>query len=87
MTSSLRSLLKKIVRKGRLQITGVDGRSEIFGDGSGPMIALRFTDAEAEAQLYADPQLKLAELYMDGRMRAEAGDIYELLALIKTNTL
>lgn len=87
MTSSLRSLLKKIVRKGTLQITGVDGRSEVFGDGSGTMVALRFTDAEAEAQLYADPQLKLAELYMDGRLQVEAGDIYELLALIKSNTL
>lgn len=87
MTSSLRSLLNRIVRKGTLQITDADGRSEVFGDGSGEMIALRFTDAEAEQQLYADPQLKLAELYMDGRMVVEAGDIYQLLALIKSNTL
>ena len=87
MTSSLRSLLKKIVRRGTLQITGSDGRSEVFGDGSGEMIALRFSDAEAEAQLHADPQLKLAELYMDGRMVVEDGDIYQLLALIKSNTL
>lgn len=87
MTSSLRSLLKKIVRRGTLQITGSDGRSEVFGDGSGEMIALRFSDAEAEAQLHADPQLKLAELFMDGRMVVEDGDIYQLLALIKSNTL
>ena len=87
MTSSLRSLLKKIVRRGTLQIIGADGRSEVFGDGSGDMIVLRFTDAEAEAQLHADPQLKLAELYMDGRMVVEAGDIYQLLALLKSNTL
>jgi cyclopropane-fatty-acyl-phospholipid synthase len=87
MASSLRSLLKRVVRKGTLQITGADGRSEVFGDGSGDMIALRFTDAEAEPQLYADPQLKLAELYMDGRMVVETGDIYQLLALIKSNTL
>ncbi|GEO84080.1 MULTISPECIES: SAM-dependent methyltransferase [Alphaproteobacteria] len=87
MTSSLRILLKKIVRKGRLQVTGADGRIETFGDGGGEMISLRFTDAEAERQLHDDPQLKLAELYMDGRMVVEAGDIYQLLALIKSNTL
>ncbi len=35
----------------------------------------------------ADPPLKLGELYMDGRILIEHGDIYEFLALIKDNTL
>ena len=87
MASSLRSLLQKIIRNGTLEFTGAEGKRLTFGDGEGTPVAIRFTDAKAEKELYVDPQLKLGELYMDGRMLVEKGDIYDLLALIKSNTL
>ncbi|CCF18190.1 Cyclopropane-fatty-acyl-phospholipid synthase [Pseudorhizobium banfieldiae] len=86
MASSLRRLLAKIIKKGRLTVSGPAG-SQVFGDGGGRTVAIRFTDAEAEEEIASDPQLKLAEVYMDGRLLFEEGDIYELLAIVKDNTL
>lgn len=50
-------------------------------------MTVSFTDAAAERELAGDPQLKFGELYMDGRLRIDEGDIYGFLALIKDNTL
>lgn len=86
MNSSLRALLSKIIKVGRLQVFGPGGE-EWFGDGGGREVTIRFTDEAAEAELVADPALKLGELYMDGRILVERGDIYEFLALVKDNTL
>jgi Cyclopropane fatty acid synthase and related methyltransferases len=87
MASSLRVLLERIIRKGSLEVVGADGRKQTFGDGTGKPLKIRFTDNRAEDELYRDPQLKLGEVYMDGRLIVEEGDIYDLLALVKSNTL
>ncbi|MFC3162396.1 SAM-dependent methyltransferase [Ciceribacter thiooxidans] len=87
MTSKLEGLLNRIVRTGTLTATTADGQSRNYGDGTGEPIAIRFTDQKAENELVDDPQLKLGEIYMDGRMVMDAGDIYDLLALVKSNTL
>ncbi|MGV1801805.1 class I SAM-dependent methyltransferase [Agrobacterium vitis] len=87
MASSLRGMLMRIIRKGTLEVIGADGQMQRFGDGSGPPIAIHFFDDEAEDDIYRDAQLKLGEIYMQGRMAFEKGDIYDLLALVKTNTL
>ncbi|WP_429931788.1 class I SAM-dependent methyltransferase [Agrobacterium vitis] len=87
MASSLRGMLMRIIRKGTLEVIGADGQMQRFGDGSGPPIAIHFFDDQAEDEIYRDAQLKLGEIYMQGRMAFEKGDIYGLLALVKTNTL
>ncbi|MCF1467454.1 class I SAM-dependent methyltransferase [Agrobacterium vitis] len=87
MASSLRGMLMRIIRKGMLEVIGADGQMQRFGDGSGPPIAIHFFDDQAEDEIYRDAQLKLGEIYMQGRMAFEKGDIYDLLALVKTNTL
>ncbi|MCM2440774.1 class I SAM-dependent methyltransferase [Agrobacterium vitis] len=87
MASSLRGMLMRIIRKGTLEVIGADGQMQRFGDGSGPPIAIHFFDDQAEDEIYRDAQLKLGEIYMQGRMAFEKGDIYDLLALVKTNTL
>jgi cyclopropane-fatty-acyl-phospholipid synthase len=86
MASSLQDLLSKIIRIGTLTVRGSGGEAHL-GGGGGRTVAIRFTDSAAERELLADPQLKLGELYMDGRLVVEEGDIYEFLALIKDNTL
>jgi cyclopropane-fatty-acyl-phospholipid synthase len=86
MTSSLRRLLAKIIKKGGLSVSGPVG-AQTFGNGGGRNVSMRFTDAKAEEEIAADPQLKLPEVYMDGRLVFEEGDIYDLLALVKDNTL
>ncbi len=86
MTSSLHALFSKIIKVGRLTVRGSGGETH-YGGGGGRSVTLRFTDEAAERALVRDPQLKLGELYMDGRMLVEEGDIYEFLALVKDNTL
>ncbi|KQQ58400.1 cyclopropane-fatty-acyl-phospholipid synthase [Rhizobium sp. Leaf311] len=86
MASSLHGLLGKIVKTGNLVVTGPGGL-HVFGDGTGERVALNFTDEEAMDDIARDPALRLAEIYMEGRMAVVEGDIYDFLALIKKNTL
>lgn len=86
MASSLRTLVAKIIKIGSLTVRGPSGE-ETFGKGGGRKVTIRFTDAQAEEELAADPALKLGELYMEGRLLIDEGDIYEFLALVKDNTL
>lgn len=86
MASSLHALLGKIVKTGSLVVTGPGGL-HLYGDGTGKKVALNFTDDAAMDEIAADPALKLAEMFMEGRMAVVEGDIYDFLALIKSNTL
>lgn len=86
MASSLHDLLGKIVKTGNLVVTGPGGL-HVFGDGTGDRVALKFTDDAAMEDIARDPALRLAEIYMEGRMAVVEGDIYDFLALIKKNTL
>jgi cyclopropane-fatty-acyl-phospholipid synthase len=86
VASSLHTLFSKIIKIGRMTVRGSGGEIQ-YGNGGGRSVTVRFTDEAAERALAYDPQLKLGELYMDGRMVVEEGDIYEFLALIKDNTL
>lgn len=86
MASSLHALLGKIVKAGNLVVTGPAGL-HVFGDGTGPRVALNFADNAAMDDIAKDPALKLAEIYMEGRMAVVEGGIYDFLALIKKNTL
>jgi cyclopropane-fatty-acyl-phospholipid synthase len=86
MASSLFSIVKKIIRTGTLKLTLASGETYILGDGSGPMVAARCADKEAEEAIGRDPTLKLGEMYMDGRFILEEGDIYDFLSLVKRNT-
>ncbi|EUC01361.1 Cyclopropane-fatty-acyl-phospholipid synthase [Rhizobium sp. CF080] len=86
MASSLHNLLNKIIKTGTLTVRGSGGEQR-YGGGGGRTVSIRFADEAAERELVADPPLKLGELYMDGRLLVEEGDIYEFLALIKDNTL
>jgi cyclopropane-fatty-acyl-phospholipid synthase len=55
-----------------------------FGRGE-PKVAIRLTDHQAALALACDPLLKLGELYMDGRLVLEEGDVADLLALVTKN--
>ncbi|MDH7804741.1 MULTISPECIES: cyclopropane-fatty-acyl-phospholipid synthase family protein [unclassified Rhizobium] len=86
MASSLHVLLEKIIKTGNLVVNSPGG-SRTFGDGTGKRVVLNFTDEAAMQEIAADPALKLAEIYMEGRMQIAEGDIYDFLALVKGNTL
>ena len=58
------------------------GTRLIFGDGSGSLVVARITDRRAEVALVLDPDMRLGELYMDGRFIVETGSIYDFIHLM-----
>ncbi len=78
--------LRTIVRSGHLQVR--DWKDEIheFGDNTGKPVAVHFRNPRLERALLLDPQLAVAEGYMDDDIELEAGTtIYDFLALFARN--
>jgi cyclopropane-fatty-acyl-phospholipid synthase len=81
MSSVFSAYLRRLVRRGRLEVETADGVKETFGDGAGPLLGVKLTDRGAERRLMVNPALSLGELYMDGRLVVTRGDLYSLLDL------
>ena len=81
MSSDFRAYLRRLVRKGRLEVECADGVTETFGDGEGPLLGVKVVDRRAEWRLMVNPALSLGELYMDARLVVTRGDLYSLLDL------
>jgi cyclopropane-fatty-acyl-phospholipid synthase len=86
MYAFLDVLLRRIISQGDLTVIDAGGSAHRYGDGTGPAIVVRLADRTLERQLVRDPQLALGESYMDGRLLVERGRIYQLLALLLSNT-
>jgi cyclopropane-fatty-acyl-phospholipid synthase len=82
----LAAAFTRAVRRGTLELTTAGGRRSTFGDGGEPRVAIRFTDTPAQMALCLHPELKLGELFMDGRLVVETGTIFELLQLLLQDT-
>jgi len=80
----LHLLFANFFRHGALGIIRANGRYQKFGEGE-PEVVIRFKDSAAERQLVLNPDLKLGELYTDGRLILEKGDAAQLLALLMKN--
>jgi len=80
----LELLFANFFRHGALGVIDASGRRRQFGEGT-PDVVVRLHDALAEWELLSHPDLKLGELYMDGRLTLEQGDIADLLALLMRN--
>jgi cyclopropane-fatty-acyl-phospholipid synthase len=81
MSSVFKAYLRRLIRKGRLEVETADGVTETFGDGEGPLLGVKLIDRAAEWRLMVNPALSLGELYMDGRLLVTRGDLYSLLEL------
>jgi cyclopropane-fatty-acyl-phospholipid synthase len=77
-------LFTSIVHQGSLVLIKHDGSRLTFGGGS-PTVAIKLHDRSAFWELGLNPELKFGELYMDGRLTAERGDIADVLDLLMTN--
>ena len=80
----LNRLLASIVKKGSLTLTTPGGGRRTFGSGT-PQVGMCLHDRRAAVELALNPELKLGELYMDGRLTVENGDIADLLDLLMYN--
>lgn len=86
-------LLKRFVRNGRLTVITPDEKRHVFGPGPAeivfagqrklaPAVTVRFADDRIEREIFLNPELALAEGYMDGRVNFEDGStIHDLLSL------
>jgi cyclopropane-fatty-acyl-phospholipid synthase len=81
MGAAFRAYLRRLVRRGRLQVETADDVVETFGDGLGPLLGVKLLDREAERRLMLNPALALGELYMDGRLVVTKGGLYDVLEL------
>jgi cyclopropane-fatty-acyl-phospholipid synthase len=72
----------RAVKHGTLEMTTAEGERFSFGDGTEPRVSIRFTDAAAQMALCLHPELKLGELFTDGRLVIEQGTILDLLQLL-----
>ncbi|NRP71160.1 Cyclopropane-fatty-acyl-phospholipid synthase [Ensifer psoraleae] len=87
MSAALSNLLRRLVQKGKLTVAFSSGEKVVLGDGTGQPAAIRIADAAAEKAIVRDPGLKFGEMYMDGRVLVEEGDIFDVLSIIKSNDL
>jgi cyclopropane-fatty-acyl-phospholipid synthase len=78
----LRRMMGRLARRGDLTVVFASGASFRVGDGTGAPISIRFADRAAPWALAIAPDPALGELYMDGRLLIEQGDVYALLDLL-----
>lgn len=83
----LSHLLRRFIRNGSLTVTDHAGVSHRFsGGGEGPSVAIRLTDKAVEREIFFNPELKVAEAYMDGRLAMEGeARVFDLLMLFSVN--
>jgi len=82
----LKTAFERAVRRGNLDMVTAGGERFTFGDGTAPQVSIRFTDAAAQMALCLHPELKLGELFTDGRLVVEQGTFLDLLQLLLQDT-
>jgi cyclopropane-fatty-acyl-phospholipid synthase len=76
------ALLSRLVCRGSLTVVSSSGSELVLGDGTGEEVRVRFADPGAERAILINPDLRLGELFMDGRLTMERGTIYDFLAVV-----
>lgn len=82
----LGSQLVSQITRGRLTLIQPDGSKSSSGTGP-PEVTIRISDWGGMLRLALNPSLAAGELYMDGRLIVERGDIADLLELAFANPL
>ncbi len=80
-------LFETLIRAGPLTLIGADGRRRVFGaprEGLKP-VTIRLSGRGTEGRILRNPALGFGEVYMDGRLAIEDGDIRDLLELVAFN--
>lgn len=76
--------LARSIETGTLILILPDGTRREFGEGEPNVIAV-ITQIRSLRRIAANPDLALGEAYMDGTLRFDQGDIYDLLNLVLGN--
>ena len=82
----LSGLLTKFIHRGTLRVIDAKGKSHTFGDGAEPAVTLQLHDPRLHYQLFFNPELKIAEAYMDGTLTfSDGSSVFDLLYLFSIN--
>ena len=81
--------LSRAIKRGVLTVTYPNGKTSRFGapDAELGEVALRFTDNGAIRAVLRDPSVGTPEMFMNGRLLIEQGDVRDLLVLMTSNNL
>jgi cyclopropane-fatty-acyl-phospholipid synthase len=83
----LDKMLRRVIKAGELVVTDHDGKVYHYGtpDPARRPVKARLTDSGAAMHIARDPRVGAGEVYMDGRLVMEEGDIRDLVLLIREN--
>lgn len=87
MNTTFLKIFRRLVQKGNLTLILSSGERAILGDGSGVAVTVRTLDEEAEKAILHDPGLRFGEMYVEGRIVIDEGNIFDLLSMVKANGL
>jgi cyclopropane-fatty-acyl-phospholipid synthase len=82
----LATAFTRAIKRGTLDMITAGGHRQAFGNGQHPRVSIRFTDSAAQLALCLDPELRLGELFVEGRLVVETGTIYDLFQLLLQDT-
>ncbi len=80
--SLLQTLLENGVERGDLTVIDAAGRTHRHARGPLPKVVIRLTDRAAARAMILRPELRLGELYVDGRLVIEEGTLADLLDVL-----
>ena len=87
MNTTFLKMLRRLVQKGNLTVILSSGEQAILGDGSGDPVTVRTLDEEAEKAILHDPGLRFGEMYVEGRLVIDEGNIFDVISMVKANGL
>lgn len=85
MNRLLLRVVERVVRTGNLSITGSDGATHTFGDGTGEPVHVVIHTRRAERAITFDPTLALPEAFMDEEVDFKTGDVLSFLRIVYVN--
>ncbi len=86
MNIILQRIVERLVRVGNLAITGPDGTTRNFGDGSGDKLHMSINTRRAERAIILHPSLAIPEAFMEQELDFLEGDVLSFLHLVYRNT-
>lgn len=87
MDRLLELFLKQVVRYGNCTVRTASGYEFTVGDGTGKPLKIILSNSAAQARLIRDPALTLGEIYMDGELQIEGGDVLDLHMAAQRNIM
>ena len=87
MNKVLDTFFGKTIKVGNLEVTYTNGTTRAYGDGSGELVTLRFTDRALERRAALRPDPAFAEAYMEGTLETNSHTIYPALHVVFSNTV